>query len=137
MTISNTAGRSAGAPGDAGSTVAEKLYAAEAAVDVAVAETAALLALLPIARTELWLSAVSGQRAFEDAAASVGALTQARGHLVATHRTLAVLARRIGLDDLAVGPLDKPDDTPPIGDGPKAPHAHAGPLPPPLRSRKG
>jgi hypothetical protein len=110
----------------AGSNLASRLYAAEAAIDAAVVETAALMSELPLARADLWLSAVSGQRAFDEAAASVGALAQARGHLVATHRTLAAVARRIGLDDLAVGPLDKPEDTPPIGDGPKGLTARSG-----------
>jgi hypothetical protein len=119
MAVQDNATRMAAARMTAGSALAGRLYAAEAAVDAAVSETAALMSMLPLARADLWLSAVSGQRAFDEAAASVGALAQARGHLVATHKTLAAVARRIGLEDLAVGPLDKPEDTPPIGDGPK------------------
>ena len=118
MAVQDTTTPDAGARIAAGTALAGRLYAAEAAIDAAVSETAALMSLLPVARGHLWLSAVVGQRAFDEAAASVGALVRARGHLVATHRTLAAVARRIGLDDLAVGPLDKPDDTPPIGDGP-------------------
>jgi hypothetical protein len=118
MAIHDIAAQDATARMAAGSRLAGRLYAAEAAIDAAVSETAALMSHLPLARADLWLSAVSGQRAFEEAAASVGALAKARGHLVATHRTLAAVARHIGLDDLAVGPLDKPEDTPPIGDGP-------------------
>lgn len=37
--------------------------------------------------------------------------------MVATHNTLSALARKLGLDTLAVGPLDKPEDTPPNGGG--------------------
>ncbi len=100
-----------------GEALAARLYAAEAAVDQALAETAALAGALPVARAEAWLSAVSGQRAFSGAAAAIGALTEARGHLVQTHNTLAALARKLGLHTLAVGPVDKPGDTPPVGGG--------------------
>ena len=102
-----------------GATVAARLYAAEAAIDAALAQTAALAALLPEARAQAYLSAVIGQRAFDGAAGSVGALTQARSHLIDTHNTLAAVARKMGLDTLAVGPMDKQEDSPPIGDGPR------------------
>jgi hypothetical protein len=98
-----------------GEALALRLHAAETAIDHAIAETAALAAALPRARADAWLSAVSGQRAFSGAAASIGALTEARGHLVDTHNTLAALARRLGLDTLAAGTVDKPGDKPPVG----------------------
>src|SRR5690606_30681614 len=97
--------------------LAARLYAAETAIDRAVAETAAFTAALPGARAQALLSAVAGQRAFSSAAASIGALAEARGHLVDTHNTLAALARRLGLEALALGPVDKPGDTPPVGGG--------------------
>ena len=100
-----------------GEGLAARLYAAEAAIDRAMAETAALTAALPLARAEAYLSAVTGQRAFTGAAGAIAALTQARGHLVDTHNTLAALARKLGLEALAAGPVDKPGDTPPIGGG--------------------
>lgn len=100
-----------------GETLAARLYAAESAIDRAMAETAALAAALPAARADAYLSAVTGQRAFSGAAAAIAALADARGHLVQTHNTLAALARRLGLDALASGPVDKPGDTPPIGGG--------------------
>ena len=100
-----------------GEALAVRLYAAEAAIDHAMAEAASLTAALPAARTEAWLSAVVGQRAFSGAAAAVSALAEARGHLVQTHNTLAALARTLGLEALAVGPVDKPGDTPPVGGG--------------------
>ena len=102
-----------------GEALAGRLFAAESAIDTALTETATLAAMLPAARAAAYLSAVTGQRAFDRAAASISALTEARSHLVATHNTLAALARKLGLDALAVGPMDKPEDTPPIGDGPK------------------
>lgn len=104
-----------------GEALAARLYAAEAAIDQALIETATLAAALPASRAEAWLSAVTGQRAVDGAAASISALAQARAHIVQTHNTLTALARRLGLDTLAVGPLDKPGDTPPIGGGGAAP----------------
>lgn len=100
-----------------GEALAARLYTAEAAIDRAMAETAALAAALPGARAEAWLSAVTGQRAFTGAAAAISALAEARGHRVQTHNTLAALARKLGLEALAVGPVDKPGDTPPVGGG--------------------
>jgi hypothetical protein len=97
--------------------VAARLHAAEAAIDTALTETAHLAALLPAARTAAYLSAVSGQKAFDGAAASIGALAEARSHIVDTHNALAALARRMGLDTVAVGILDKPEDSPPVGGG--------------------
>jgi hypothetical protein len=107
-----------------GEALSGQLFAAENAVDAALTATATLAAMLPAARTGAYLSAVTGQRAFDGAAAAISALAQARSHLVATHHTLAALARKLGLEALAVGPMDKPEDTPPIGDGPKAALIH-------------
>lgn len=98
-----------------GEAIAARLYAAEAAIDQALAETAFLAASLPAARADAYLSAVTGQRVFDGAAASISALAEARSHLVQTHTALAALARKLGLDTLAIGPLDKPGDPPPIG----------------------
>lgn len=98
-----------------GDALAVRLYAAEAAIDLALVETAQLAAMLPGARAQAYLSAVTGQRAFDGTAASIGALASARSHLVDTHNTLAALARRLGLETAAVGPMDKPDDRPPVG----------------------
>lgn len=98
-----------------GEALAARLYAAEAAIDLALTETAYLAAMLPAARAQAYLSAVTGQKAFDGAAASIGALASARSHLVDTHNTLAALARRLGLETLAVGPMDKPEDRPPVG----------------------
>ncbi|AQR61555.1 hypothetical protein BZG35_07730 [Brevundimonas sp. LM2] len=98
-----------------GAALAERLYAAEAAIDLALSETAQLAAMLPTARAQAYLSAVTGQRAFDGAAAAIGALTSARSSIVDTHNVLASLARRLGLETLAAGGLDKPEDRPPVG----------------------
>ena len=100
-----------------GEALAARLYAAEAAIDQALIETATLATALPAARADAWLSAVTGQRAFEGTAGAISALADARAHLVQTHNTLSALARKLGLESLAVGPLDKPGDGPPIGGG--------------------
>lgn len=98
-------------------TVAARLHSAEAAIDAALAETAQLAALLPAARTEAYLSAVTGQKAFDGAAASIAALAEARARIVDTHNALAAVARKMGLETVAVGILDKPEDEPPHGGG--------------------
>jgi hypothetical protein len=100
-----------------GEALAVRLFAAETAIDLALTETANLASALPAARADAYLSAVTGQRAFDGAAASIGALAEARSHLVQTHNTLAALARKLGLETLAIGPLDKPADRPPVGGG--------------------
>lgn len=101
-----------------GQHLAERLWSAEQAVDAALGEAAALMALLPQARREAALAATVAQPAFSAAADSVAALARARGDLVEAHRTLAALARKLGLDALAAGPMDKPkDDRPGPGYG--------------------
>ena len=100
-----------------GEALAVRLYAAESAIDQALIETATLAAALPAARADAWLSAVAGQRAFAGTAATISALSDARAHIVETHNTLTALARKLGLETLAVGPLDKPGDGLPIGGG--------------------
>ena len=102
---------------EVGEAVAAGLYAAETAIDAALAEVAGLAALLPDARSQALLSATTGQQVFDGASASLSALTAARARLVETHRALSAVARRLGLDILAVGPLDKPEDRPPVGGG--------------------
>lgn len=64
-------------------------------------------------------------RAARDRSATADATTPplqdldlARAHLRSARRSLTALAGRIGLEPLAVGPLDKPEDSPPIGGGP-------------------
>ncbi len=105
-----------------GAALSDRLHAAEAAIDQAMVDTAGLAAALPAARLEASLSAVVGQTAFDETAASLGALAEARAHMVRTHRALAALARALGLEILAVGQLDKPGDRPPVGgDGDDSP----------------
>jgi hypothetical protein len=64
-----------------GEALAARLFAAETAVDQALIEVATFAAALPAARTDAWLSAVTGQRAFDGAAAALTHLTEARAQL--------------------------------------------------------
>lgn len=100
-----------------GEQLAGRLYAAETALDQALECIAHYAALLPQARAQAYVSATTGQKAFTGAAGAIAAVTEARGQLVESHNALAALARKLGLDILAVGPVDKPEDTPPIGGG--------------------
>ena len=106
---------------DIGAALSARLHAAEAAIDQAMADTAGLAAALPAARLEAALAATAGQKAFDGAAASLSALADAGSHIVRTHQALAALARTLGMERLAVGQLDKPGDTPPVGGGDDSP----------------
>ena len=100
-----------------GEALATRLFAAESSIDRAMVETATLAAALPAARADAWLSAVTGQRAFDGTAAAITALAEARAHIIQTHNTLCAVARKLGLETLAGGPLDKPGDDRPVGGG--------------------
>lgn len=93
---------------DAAMKVAESLFAAEAAIDVALARAAELNSTMATARTEAHLSAIVGQDAFEAAAATFASLAKARGSVVETHKRLSEAQIQIGLRTLAVGDPGKP-----------------------------
>ena len=109
-----------------GETISRHLHRSESTLDAALHEMASLAAALPRARAQAGLSAATGQRVFDGTSAAIVALTEARAQLVRTHVSLAALARQLGLNAVAVGPLDKPDDRPPIG-------GNIVPLPEPVR----
>ncbi|MEH6663637.1 MAG: hypothetical protein V7678_02200 [Brevundimonas sp.] len=97
-----------------GRDLSRQIHAAEMALDHALIEVASLAAALPEARIRAGISGVTAQAAFDDLAACLSALTHARSRLGGGHRTLASLARRMGLGALAAGPMDKPEDRPPM-----------------------
>jgi hypothetical protein len=97
-----------------GRDLSHKLHTAEMALDHALIEVATVAAALPEARIRAGVSGVTAQGAFDDVAACLSALTHARARLGGGHRTLAALARRMGLEPLAAGPMDKPEDRPPM-----------------------
>ena len=88
---------------EAGEQVAETLFAAEAAIDAAIAKIAALAGAIPTARAQAGLSALFGQDAVERVADTLSALTQARRGIVETHKELAVVQKQVGLGAVAYG----------------------------------
>lgn len=97
---------------DAAMKVAESLFAAEEAIDAALARVAELNGTLVTARTEAKLSAVVGQDAFETAASVFAALARARCDIVETHRRLHETKIEIGLRSVAIGDQGKPNAMP-------------------------
>lgn len=83
--------------------VAESLFAAEKAIDMALARAAELNGNMVTARSEAKLSAVVGQDAFEVSASAFAALARARCDIVETHRRLNETKIQMGLRTLAVG----------------------------------
>ena len=93
--------------------IAAALFEAEAAIDDALAKTAALTGVMPGLRGEAGLSALIGQDAVETASETIRALAQARRSIVETHKNLHVAQHQIGLGAVALGgDIEKP---PPSG----------------------
>lgn len=89
--------------------VADQLFAAEAAIDAAIAATATLTGLMPSIRADARLSALIGQDAIMQASQTCSELVQARGSIVATHKALSVAQREMGLGAVAFGSYAKPN----------------------------
>ena len=83
--------------------VAESLFAAEEAIDAALARAAELNSTLVTARTEAGLSALVGQDAFEVSASAFAALARARCDIVETHKRLSEAKIQVGLRTVSVG----------------------------------
>ncbi|MGA9581971.1 MAG: hypothetical protein WBR13_08395 [Allosphingosinicella sp.] len=88
---------------DAAMKVAESLFAAEEALDIALARAADLNSAIVSARTEAKLSALLGQDAIESAASTFAALVRARCDIVETHKRLDDAKTQIGLRTVSVG----------------------------------
>lgn len=88
--------------------VAKHLFAAEEAVDLAVARIAELNAALPLARLDASLAAAVGQDALIQSANALMLLTETRGRIVAAHASLKQASDDIGLAELSYGDLIKP-----------------------------
>lgn len=87
--------------------VAESLFAAEDAIDMALARAAELNGNMVTARTDAKLSALVGQDAFELSASAFAALARARCDIVETHKRLSETKIQVGLRTVAIG-----DETP-------------------------
>ena len=104
--------------------VAGALFAAEAAIDEALAKTAALTGIMPSLRREAGASALIGQDAVERASQAIMALADARRAIVETHKELSIVQAQIGLGAVTMidgGATAKPppafasDEQPQIG----------------------
>lgn len=89
-------------------TVAKHLFAAEEAVDLALARIAELNAALPLARLDARLAAAVGQDALIQSASALMLLAETRGKIVAAHSNLKQASDDIGLSELSYGDLIKP-----------------------------
>lgn len=90
--------------------VADRLFAVESAIDIALTRAAELNAAMPAARTEARLSAMVGQNALDCAAGAFTALVEARRRIVETHVQLDEAREQIGLQEVNTG--DLPPKTP-------------------------
>lgn len=94
---------------EAAQQVADRLFAAEVAIDAALTAAAELNAVIPVARTRANISAVVGQCAVESAAGTLSALVNARRYIVDTHNRLKETQDQIGLRTVSFGGgTDKP-----------------------------
>lgn len=88
---------------EAAENLANRLFAAEQAIDDAICKVADLAGYMPLARAQAKLSAVVGQNAIDQGAATLSALVEARGNLVSSHNHLAETRDQIGLQAMAMG----------------------------------
>jgi len=88
--------------------VAESLFAAEEAIDLALARAAELTSTMVTARFDAKLSAIVAQDAFEVSASAFAALARARADIVETHKRLSEAKIQVGLSTVAIGDLGKP-----------------------------
>jgi hypothetical protein len=83
--------------------VADRLFAVESAIDLALTRAAELNAAMPQARADARRPALIGQSAFDRAAEAFTALVEARRRIVATHASLDEARLQIGLKEVASG----------------------------------
>jgi len=97
--------------------VADRLFAAESAIDLALTRAAELNAAMPEARCEGRLPAAIGQDALDRAAGAFAALVEARRRMVEAHQSLDAARAQIGLKEVAAGDLlPKPAPAPPLAE---------------------
>ena len=80
--------------------VADRLFAVENAIDLALTRAAELNAAMPQARAEARLPAMIGQTALDRAAEAFTALVEARRRIVETHASLDEARLQIGLREV-------------------------------------
>jgi hypothetical protein len=87
--------------------IAQRLYAAEEALDLAAARIAELNAALPLARLDGRLAASIGQDAFRTSADAVVLVARTRDKIVITHDMLKQVSDDIGLGPQSYGDVFK------------------------------
>lgn len=92
---------------DIAQSVADRLFAAETALDLAAARIAELNAALPLARLDARLSATIGQEAVTSSAAAMVLVARTREEIVATHENLKRASEDMGLREVSYGDLFK------------------------------
>ncbi len=85
--------------------VAESLFAAERAIDTALARAASLNETMVTASANAKLSSLVGQDAFEVTSSAFAALARARADIVEAHKRLGETSIQIGLRTLSFGDL--------------------------------
>lgn len=90
--------------------VADKLFATEEAVDVAMVRAAELITAMVEGRRALGVAATTGEVAQARAAEAIAALSEARRAVMASHAALANLATKMDFEDL--GAPNKPEEEP-------------------------
>lgn len=99
--------------------IAEKLFAAEEAVDEAMVRNTQLLEGIITGRRELNVAATTAELAQTRVAEAIAALSEARRAVMAAHAGLKNVQVRLGVEDNDFGPLDKPEE-----DAPKKPNVN-------------
>jgi hypothetical protein len=94
--------------------VAGALFEAEAAIDAALAKTAALTGIMPSLRKQAGASALIGQDALERASQAIMALADARRAIVETHKELSIVQTQIGLGAVTMSDPTGGDKPPPM-----------------------
>ena len=92
--------------------IANRLRAAEHALDAASAEISLLSHDMTRHRAEAGFAADAGHGALVEVLSAQTALVEARGHLVASHASLARTARRMGVRWTMGGPGENKDEFP-------------------------
>lgn len=98
--------------------IADHLGEAEMALTLSMAKTAKLLEAMVIAQGQMNLSHVMVEPAMRRVTNTLSTIGQAHSELIAAHNRLDQLQRRLGLEPVASGGMEKEDDgtvTPPHG----------------------
>jgi hypothetical protein len=84
------------------------LFSTESHIDLAIAGVAATMLRMGSDRERSGLSIFHTQKVLEEAAALATKMIDARGDLGRFHNRMAAAARAAGLDQVAIGPTQKP-----------------------------